>query len=145
MTHAQVIRTIEIRATPSKVWRFIATQEALRRWISANLEIDLQVGGKYRFLGPDNKTWVSGHVMELVPEGWLILSWLEEDQGWAHPARFVIALEASAAGTKVTIIHDGFAATGVASWPELVADYEQGSDAHGILDKLAALVNADAS
>ena len=28
----QVIRTIEIRATPSKVWRFIATQEALRRW-----------------------------------------------------------------------------------------------------------------
>jgi uncharacterized protein YndB with AHSA1/START domain len=141
----QVIRTIEIRATPSKVWRFIATQEALRSWISANLEIDLQMGGKYRFLGPDNKTWVSGHVMELVPEGWLILSWLEENQGWAHPARFVIALEASATGTKVTIIHDGFAATGVASWPELVADYEQGSDAHGILDKLAALVNADAS
>ena len=54
------------------------------------------------------------------------------------------ALEASATGTKVTIIHDGFAATGVASWPDLVADYEQGSDAHGILDKLAALVNADA-
>jgi uncharacterized protein YndB with AHSA1/START domain len=140
----QVIRTIEIRATPSKVWRFIASQEALRLWISPNLEIDLKVGGKYRFLGPDNKTWVSGHVMELVPEGWLILSWLEENQGWMHPARFVIALEASAAGTKVTIIHDGFAATGVASWPDLVADYEQGSDAHGILDKLAALVNADA-
>ena len=139
----QVIRTIEIRATPSKVWRFIASQEALRRWISPNLEIDLQVGGKYRFLGPDNKTWVSGHVMELVPEGWLILSWLEEGQGWAHPARFVIALEASAAGTKVTVIHDGFAGTGVASWPEMVADYEQGSDAHKILDKLAALVNAD--
>jgi uncharacterized protein YndB with AHSA1/START domain len=140
----QVIRTIEIRATPSKVWRFIAAQDALRRWISPNLEIDLQVGGKYRFLGPDNKTWVSGHVMELVPEGWLILSWLEEGQGWTHPARFVIALEAAATGTKVTIIHDGFAATGVASWPDLVADYEQGSDAHGILDKLAALVNADA-
>ena len=141
----QVIRTIEIRATPSKVWRFIATQETLRRWISPNLDIDLQVGGKYRFLGPDNKTWVSGHVMELVPEGWLILSWLEKDQGWVHPARFVIALEALAAGTKVTIIHDGFAATGHADWPEIVADYERGSDAHGILDKLAALVNADAN
>ncbi|HEY5084980.1 MAG TPA: SRPBCC domain-containing protein [Rhizomicrobium sp.] len=141
----QVIRTIEIRATPSKVWRFIATQETLRRWISPNLDIDLQVGGKYRFLGPDNKTWVSGHVMELVPEGWLILSWLEKDQGWVHPARFVIALEALAAGTKVTIIHDGFAATGHADWPAMVADYERGSDAHGILDKLAALVNADAN
>ena len=137
----QVIRTIEIRATPSKVWRYIASQEALRLWISPNLEIDLNVGGKYRFLGPDNKTWVSGYVMELVPEGWLILSWLEEDQGWAHPARFVIALEASAAGTKVTVIHDGFAGTGRADWPEMVADYEQGSDAHKILDKLAALAD----
>jgi uncharacterized protein YndB with AHSA1/START domain len=140
----QVIRTIEIRATPSKVWRFIATQDALRRWISPNLEIDLKVGGQYRFLGPDNKTWVSGHVMELVPEGWLILSWLEEDQGWIHPARFVVALEASAAGTKITIIHEGFAGTGHADWPEMVADYERGSDAHGILDKLATLVNANA-
>ena len=64
----------------------IASQEALRRWISPNLDIDLKVGGKYRFLGPDDKTWVSGRVMELVPEGWLILSWLEEDQGWTHPA-----------------------------------------------------------
>ena len=141
----QVIRTIEIRATPSKVWRFIASQDALRLWISPNLDIDLKVGGKYRFLGPDDKTWVSGRVMELVPEGWLILSWLEEDQGWELPARFVIALEACAQGTKVTIIHDGFAGIGRADWPEMVADYERGSDAHGILDKLAQLVNANDS
>jgi uncharacterized protein YndB with AHSA1/START domain len=144
MKMTQVIRTIEIRAAPSKVWRYLASQDALRRWISPNLEIDLKVGGRYRFLGPDDKTWVSGRVMELVPEGWLILSWLEEGQGWTHPGRFVIALEASAAGTKVTVIHDGFAGIGRADWPEMVADYERGADAHRILDKLAALVNQDA-
>ena len=141
----QVIRTIEIRATPSKVWRHVSSLESLRKWIAPSLEIDLKVGGKYRFLSPDNKTSVSGTVMELVPEGWLILSWLEEDQGWAHPARFVIALEAAAAGTKVTIIHDGFAGTGRADWPEMVADYERGSDAHRILDKLAQLVSESES
>lgn len=140
----QVIRTIEIRSPPSKVWRHVVSLESLRRWIAPSIEIDLKVGGKYRFLGPDNKTSVSGTVMELVPEGWLILSWLEEGQGWAHPARFVITLEASQVGTKVTVIHDGFAATGQ-DWRAMVADYEQGSDAHRILDKLAALVNADAS
>jgi len=140
MTQPQVIRTIEIRATPSKVWRYLATQEALRQWISPNLEIDLKVGGKYRFLGPDDKTWVSGRVMELVPEGWLILSWLEEDQGWTHPGRFVIALEASVTGTKVTIIHDGFAGTGREDWAEMALDYERGADAHKILEKLASLV-----
>src|ERR1700744_1422830 len=138
----QVIRTIEIRATPSKVWRFIATQDALRRWISPNLEIDLQVGGKYRFLGPDNKAWVSGHVMELAPEGWLILSWLEEGQGWTHPARFVIALEAAGAGTKVTLIHDGFAGVGRTDWPDMVLDYEPGSGGRPILEKLAGVGKA---
>lgn len=140
----QVTRSLEIHAAPAKVWRYLASQEGLRRWISPNLEIDLKVGGTYRFLGPDNKTWVTGHVLEMVPEAWLILSWMEEDQGWTYPARFVVSLEAIAAGTKVTIIHDGFAGTGRADWPEMVADYERGSDAHGILDKLAALVDQDA-
>ena len=144
MTQSQVIRTIEIRATPSKVWRQIATEEALRRWIAPSLEIEMKVGGKYRFLGPDNKTAVSGTVLELVPEGWLVLSWMEEGQGWVHPARFVIALEASGAGTKVTVIHDGFAATGQ-DLQAMVADYEQGASAHKILEKLAALVDQDAS
>lgn len=140
----QVVRIIEIRATPSKVWRYVASQEGLRGWIAPDLEIDLRVGGKYRFLGPDQKTWVSGRVLELVPEGWLILSWLEEGQGWLHPARFVIALEACAVGTKVTVIHDGFAGTGTESWEEMALDYAQGADAHKILEKLAALVSEGA-
>jgi uncharacterized protein YndB with AHSA1/START domain len=139
----QVVRTIEIRATPSKVWRYVASQEGLRGWISPNLEIELKVGGKYRFVGPDQKTWISGTVLELVPEAWLVLSWLEEGQSWAGPARFVVALEASANGTKVTIIHDGFAATGKGE-DEMALDYEKGADAHKILEKLAALVNAHA-
>lgn len=142
--HPKVTRSLEIRATPAKVWRFFASQDGLRRWIGPNLEIDLKVGGKYRFLGPDNKTWVTGHVLDLVPHAWLILSWLEQDQGWTYPARLVLALEACEAGTKVTIIHDGFAGTGRTDWPEIVADYEQGADAHGILNTLAALVYEDA-
>lgn len=140
----QVTRTIEIRATPSTVWRYISSQDGLRGWISPDLEIDLTVGGRYRFLGPDLQTWVSGTVLEIVPEGWLILSWLEEGQGWAHPARLVVALEATGAGTKVTLIHDGFAGVDPKRWPEMVADYERGADAHKVLEKLAALVAADA-
>jgi hypothetical protein len=38
----------------------MASQESLRRWLSPNLEIDLQVGGAYRFLGPDQETWKIG-------------------------------------------------------------------------------------
>src|SRR5215831_5880782 len=103
----QVTRSIEIQAAPSRVWRWLATQEGLRRWISSNIEIDLRVGGRYRFLGPDDRTWISGTVLELVPEKSLILSWLEEGSGWANPARLVITLAGSPQGTRVTLIHDG--------------------------------------
>jgi uncharacterized protein YndB with AHSA1/START domain len=139
----QVVRSIEIEVPPSAVWRWLATQEALRRWISPNLEIDLRVGGAYRFLGPDKETWIVGSVLELVPEGTLILSWMEEAQGWLHPARLVISLAASPIGTKVTLVHDGFAGIGKPGWPETVKDYEIGADAHRVLEKLMELVVAD--
>jgi|SRR6185312_14696047 len=120
----------------------MATEETLRRWISPNMQIDMRVGGLYRFLGPDGKTWVSGKVQELDPERSLILSWLEEGSGWVSPARLVIRLSPTAAGTRVTVIHDGFEGIGVSNVAEWVADYERGADAHRILDKLACLVSA---
>ncbi len=138
----QVIRSIEIQAAPSTVWRYLATQEALRLWISSNIEIDLRVGGAYRFLGPDDETWISGTVLELEPERSLILSWLEEGTGWQNPARLVITLAPSATGTRVTLIHDGFEAIGRSDWADTVRDYERGADLHRVLDRLADLVSA---
>ena len=132
------------QAPPSAVWRWLASQEALRGWISPNLEIDLRLGGEYRFLGPDQETWVSGRVLELTPEGALALSWMEEGQGWVHPARLVITLAATPVGTKVTLVHDGFAGIGKPGWAGTVEDYERGADQHRVLEKLADLVSASA-
>ncbi len=138
----EVVRSIEIQAPPSSVWRWLATEEALRRWLSPSLEIDLRVGGAYRLLGPDEKTWISGTVLELVPEGGLVLSWLEEDGGWVHPARLVITLAATPSGTQVTLAHDGFAGIGKPGWPGTVQAYERGADRHQVLERLADLVMA---
>lgn len=138
----QVIRSIEIQAPLRTVWRWFASQEALRRWISSNLEIDLRIGGRYRFLGPDNKTWISGNVLQLEPERNLTLSWLEEGVGWQHPARLVLALAPTGTGTRVTLIHDGFEATGRPDWTEMIENYERGADVHRILEGLADLVRA---
>ena len=135
-----VVRSIEIQAPPSTVWHWLATPEALRRWISPNLEIDLRVGGAYRLLGPDGDTWISGSVLELVPEGGLILSWLEEGGDWVHPARLAITLTPTPAGTRVTLTHDGFAGIGKPGWPDTVWAYERGADRHQLLERLADLV-----
>jgi uncharacterized protein YndB with AHSA1/START domain len=136
----EVVRSIEIQAPPSAVWRWLASQEALRRWLRPNLEIDLRVGGGYRMLGADEETWISGTVLEYVPEGRLVLSWLEEDAGWAHPGRLVIELAAVPPGTRVTLVHDGFAGIGKPGWTNTFEAYERGADRHRPLEQLAAVV-----
>jgi uncharacterized protein YndB with AHSA1/START domain len=136
----EVVRSIEIAAPPSAVWRWMATPEGLRRWLSPSLEIDLQVGGSYRFLGPNERTWIRGTVLELVPEGGLVLSWLEEGGDWLYPARLLITLAPIPVGTLVTLRHDGFAGIGKPSWPDTVRAYELGADRHQILERLAELV-----
>jgi uncharacterized protein YndB with AHSA1/START domain len=119
----------------------MATPDALRRWLSPSLEIDLRVGGAYRLRGPDEKTWISGTVLELVPEDRLILSWLEEDRNWVHPARLVIALAPTPNGTSVSLCHDGFAGIGKPNWPDTLRAYERGADRHRILERLAELLS----
>lgn len=138
----EVVRSIEIQAPPSKVWRWFGSQEALRRWLRPGLEIDLRVGGSYRMLGPDEETWISGTVLELVPEGRIVLSWLEEDSGWEHPGRLVLELAAVSSGTRVTLTHDGFAGIGKPEWLRTFEAYERGADRHRVLEQLAAAVAA---
>jgi uncharacterized protein YndB with AHSA1/START domain len=135
-----VVRSIEIGAPPSAVWRWLATPEALRRWISPNLEIDLRVGGAYRLLNPGEDTRISGTVLELVPEGGLVLSWLEEGGDWVHPARLAVTLTPTPAGTRVTLTHDGFAGIGKSGWSDTQRAYERGADRHRLLERLSELV-----
>jgi uncharacterized protein YndB with AHSA1/START domain len=136
-----VTRGIDIEAPPSEVWRCMASQDALRKWLSPDIDVDLRVGGEYRFLAPDRETWITGVVLELVPEGRLVLSWLEEGAGWECPARLVVALEATATGTRVTLVHDGFAGIGK-KWPDTLNAYERGADRHQVLVLLARAVAA---
>ncbi|MGI5126686.1 SRPBCC family protein [Pseudonocardia sp. CA-107938] len=109
--------------------------------MAPDLEIDLQVGGAYRMVGA-GETPISGTVLELVPEGRLVLSWLEEGADWVHPARLVVTLEPTASGTRVDLVHDGFAGIGKDGWPNTYEAYERGVDEHRLLQRLAELAVA---
>ncbi|HET6742409.1 MAG TPA: SRPBCC domain-containing protein [Kribbella sp.] len=137
----EVTRRITIARPPSVVWHQFGTQDALRRWLSSTLTIELQEGGRYRMLGADGVTWISGVVLELVPEGRLVLSWMEEDAGWEHPGRLVIELRPVGGGTEVSLTHDGFAGIGTSTWQRTRDAYEQGATKHQVLERLADVVN----
>lgn len=138
----QVERTIVIKQRPSEVWKWFESQDALRRWFRPNIEIDLQVGGDYTMLGSDEETTITGTVLELIPEGGIIISWYEENQGWKHPARLVLELKPVESGTQVRLVHDGFAGIGKTAWVNALSAYERGADKHQVLQQLAAVVEA---
>lgn len=142
----EVIRTIEIAAPPSAVWKWFASQEVLRQWWGTpDLEIHLTVGGAFSLTGPDGETRDSGYVLELDPERRLVLSWMEENSGWVHPARLLFTLEPIDGRTLVTLQHDGFAGIGKANWQGIRDAYDRGADTHALLPKLAALVADEAA
>lgn len=91
----------------------------------------------------DDSTRIRGTVLELEPEGRLVMSWLEEGAGWAHPARLVISLEKTDAGTGVTLLHDGFEGIGSDRWADIAGEYERGADRHHVLERLAELATTD--
>ena len=136
----QVTRTIHIPRSPSIVWKQFASERALRRWLAPTISIDLREGGGYRMLGADGPPWISGVVLELVPEGRLVLSWMEEGSEWRHPGRLVIALRAEGDGTEVTLTHDGLAGIGTSGWEATREAYERGADRHQVLRRLADVV-----
>lgn len=135
-----VAHSLEIHARPSSVWSWLETQEGLRRWIGPDLEIDLKVGGAFSMTGADGDTEIAGTVLELIPEGRLVLSWMEQNVGWQHPGRLVISLEPIESGTRATLIHDGFAGIGTPTWMRTRDSYARGIATHRTLEQLAELV-----
>lgn len=138
----QVTRAITIPRPPSVVWEQFLSEAALRRWLAPTINIELVEGGRYRMLGADDVTWIVGQVLELVPEGRLVLSWMEEGSGWQHPGRLVITLRADREGTEVSLTHDGFAGIGTSDWDATRQAYDKGADRHQVLQHLADTVLA---
>jgi uncharacterized protein YndB with AHSA1/START domain len=139
-----VVQTAAPAASPVRLWPRSPSEQPAgfvgAGWLAPDVEIDLRVGGAYRMLGADGQTRISGTVLEFVPEGRLVLSWLEEQAGWVHPARLVVTLEPTASGTRVRLVHDGFAGIGKAGWAATLEAYERGADKHEVLQKLAGVV-----
>jgi len=77
-------------------------------------------------LGADGRTRISGTVLEFVPEA-----------RWVHPARLLVTLEPTASGTRVGLVHDGFAGIGTPDWNATLEAYERGADKHEVLQQLA--------
>lgn len=113
-----LLASIEIAATPERVFRAIASKDVASWWGSPDLYRvtewtgELEVGGKWRSagIGRDGSAFeVGGEFLEIDPPRKLVQTW---DPKWVSgpPTKVTYLLDPIEGGTRVTVRHEGFGA-----------------------------------
>lgn len=112
-----ILATVDIVATPERVFRALSTPEDLLRWWGAdgvyrttNWTADFRVGGRWRAegRGADGKAFsVEGEFRDIDPPRELVLTW-KPDWAAGHETTVTYRLEPIPDGTRLTLRHEGF-------------------------------------
>jgi uncharacterized protein YndB with AHSA1/START domain len=117
VTNGMLLATVEIAATPERIFRALTTDEVTKWWGSPDAygtkkwTADLRVGGKWHSEGlmADGKPFtINGEYLELDPPRKLTFTWRPSWDG-DNQTRVSYRLEPTATGTRVTLRHEGFA------------------------------------
>ncbi|MFZ5826987.1 MAG: SRPBCC domain-containing protein [Bacillota bacterium] len=146
-TQPPLIRqTIWIKAAPAKVWRYVASQEGLRRWFAGNIRFQPEVGAPVTF--EEHGGELRGRVTVLEPERKLAFTWTEPGApGWStEPEPLLLTMDVTPenGGTRVTLTHSGFENLPEAIWLSQYGSYRRGWAYGTTLPGLKQLVEAEA-
>ena len=110
MTSLGIDRLID--STPDRIWSALTDPSQLVVWwwphLDNTVEIELQVGGSYRFVGPKAGIAVSGHYLEVAPPQRLAFTWRWDGEDRVSQAAFELHSEPGG-GTLLTVVHIGLA------------------------------------
>jgi uncharacterized protein YndB with AHSA1/START domain len=145
----KVERTITIAASPERVWQ--AWVEEMNNWWTrpyyndhervTGLYLEPRLGGRYiEKWGDDGAGFLIGHVVEWLPPFRLAYTWSERN--WGGITTLVqIELRPEGAGTRLSIVHDGFERLPDSEQQHAGYDYGQGD----LLGKFKAYIEKTGS
>lgn len=98
---ASIRRSIQVSATPAKVYDAFRTSEALSTWYMDGTTVAFELGGSMQFDGPEGS--VRAVIQDLVENEKLVF---EYHAPWWGTVTWELA--ATPKGTRVTLTHEGF-------------------------------------
>ncbi|UJR82372.1 SRPBCC family protein [Sandaracinus amylolyticus] len=130
VTTGTVRAVVEIDAPPADVFAALTEPEQLALWWGGDLyrtydwQMDLRPGGAWsvKTEGRQGHSEVRGEILEVDPPHALTLTWQASWDGFARTT-IRYRLDAVSSGTRVTVVHDGFAGR-----PEQCENHAQGWD-----------------
>jgi uncharacterized protein YndB with AHSA1/START domain len=116
VTTGMLLASVDIKATPERVFRALASEDIAQWWGSPDLYRvtkwtgELRVGGQWRSTGEDREGKpfeVGGEFLEIDPPKKLVQTWAPK---WIDgPAtKVTYLLSAIEGGTRITVRHEGF-------------------------------------
>ena len=119
-TEGFVLATVEIEATPERVFQAISSEEVCQWWMRSGVfdtrewKADVRVGGKWSASGVarGNPYTLEGEFLEVDPPRKLVQTWRTVGAPGPAGAKTTVsyALEPTDKGTRVTLRHWGFQA-----------------------------------
>ena len=97
--------------TVEEAWRALTDPERLGEWFwppawNTRYDVDLRVGGTFRFDAPSHDLAVGGDYLDVVAPGRLVHTWLFE--GDAEPTLVTITMNDVEGEAGLTILHERF-------------------------------------
>ena len=117
VTQGMLLATIDIRATPERVFRAVTSEELTRWWGSEDTyrttkwSGDVRVGGAWRTdgIGRDGKPFsVHGEFLDVEPPRRLVQTWVYDWDTSGSVTTITWRFEPIEGGTRVIVRHEGF-------------------------------------
>lgn len=110
MNKPEQVYVTYIRSTPQKVWEAITRPDFTRQYWGGNANVsDWKKGSEWHHVSTANETWVTGEVVESIPDQRLVLTWADPDDR-ADVSRVTLELEPLEDVVRLTVIHNDFKA-----------------------------------
>ena len=135
MDLSRIDRTIDIDATPERVWRALAAAHELSAWFQVRIEGDLKPGGDVWMTSvhPDHAGQrFQVRIVEMTPPARLVWEWHpgaidpRVDYSKEPWTTVTFSLEATARGTRLTVAETGFDAIALERRAHVYKDNSQG-------------------
>ena len=110
MEKPTLVYTTYIRSTPKKTWAAISNPKFTRQyWAGLANVSDWKKGSKWEHTTKENEVWVTGEVLECMPEKRLVISWMDPDD-LKDKSRVTFEIEKIKDMVCLTVTHDKFKA-----------------------------------
>jgi uncharacterized protein YndB with AHSA1/START domain len=130
-------KSIVVGAPAEAVWQGLGSQEGLRAWLAEDMVIEPRLGGRVVFHAYGVE--LSGEVTAFEPPRLLAFGWNQTPPGWPVPTTLTVSVADEGEGTRVHLVHDGFAGLPANIRDEVFAGYVHGWEDDSDLIRLKEL------